>query len=240
VEPEGTAYQGDPCNSDVDVNNDCSDKAYITGNGGGGAGDDDVDDGTTTLTGPVFDLTGYMSPSVRYARWFFNDGGQGAVNDEMIVSLTNGIDTVMIELIDDGNAGMGTWVVRNWNNWALLAPTANMRLIVSIADEAPGHLVEGGLDKFEIEELSGAGVAEIVAFPVNAWPNPNDGSFTVSAPAAIGGSMQLMDAQGRAVGALHSILGSEVRIEGTIAPGIYTLRVQAKNGSISSVRLVVR
>lgn len=240
VEPEGTSYQGDPCNSDVDVNNDCSDKAYITGNGGGGAGDDDVDDGTTTLTGPVFDLSGYMSPSLRYARWFFNDGGQGAVNDEMVVSLSNGIDTLIIDLVDDGNPGMGTWVVRNWNNWALLAPTATMRLIVSIADEAPGHLVEGGLDKFEVEELSGAGVAEVIAFPVNVWPNPNDGSFSVSAPAAIGGSLQVFDAQGRAVGDAQSIQGSEVRIMETIAPGIYTLRVLAGSGSVSSVRLVVR
>ena len=239
-EPDGTIFDNNPSNSDVDVTNDCGDIAYITGNGGGGGGDDDVDDGTTTLTGPVFDLTTYTSPAVRYARWFFNDGGMGAPNDELIIQLTNGIDTVMIELVDDGNPGMGTWVEVIWNDWALLAPTANMQLIAGIADETPGHIVEGGLDKFWVEELSGDGVAELAAFGVNLWPNPNDGSFTMAAPAAVGGSMQLFDALGRAVGAQYRITNAEMRVAEELAPGIYSLRVLAANGAMSSKRLVVR
>ena len=58
-----------------DDSQDCGVQAYITGNGGGQVGNDDVDDGTTVLTSPIFDLTAYGDPHVTFERWFFNDGG---------------------------------------------------------------------------------------------------------------------------------------------------------------------
>ncbi|MEO8066639.1 MAG: choice-of-anchor B family protein [Flavobacteriales bacterium] len=239
-EPVGTVYQNSASNPDVDVNNDCSDRAYVTGNGGGGAGDDDVDDGTTTLTSPVFDLSSYFIPEVGYARWFFNDGGTGAVNDEMMIYLTNGIDTIQIELVDDSDAGMGTWVSKTWSNWTTLPLTANMRFIASIRDETPGHIVEGGLDKFEVAETSSAGIHEEETFGVSLWPNPNDGSFTIAAPAAIGGTLQLFDAQGRAVGKQGVITSAEVRFAEQPASGVYSLRVASPDGTTTAVRVVVK
>src|SRR5262249_8367348 len=52
--PLGTTYSGSPANPPVDVTNDCSDKAYVTGNSTTVVSDDDVDGGETVLTSPVF------------------------------------------------------------------------------------------------------------------------------------------------------------------------------------------
>ena len=40
--------------------------------------------GNTILTSPIIDLTNYNDPYVSYYRWFFNGGGFGTPNDELI------------------------------------------------------------------------------------------------------------------------------------------------------------
>lgn len=237
-EPVGTTSQGDPVNPEEDVNDDCTDQAMVTGNGGGQAGNDDVDDGETVLTSPVFDLTSYMNPAVRYSRWFYNGGGQGAPNDEMIVELSNGTDTVMIDLVDDGSPGMGSWVSVGWGDWAALSPTANMQLIVTIADEAPGHLVEGGLDHFYVQEMSGDGIEEVTALSFEVYPNPSAGVFTISTSAGGNKRLEVLDAQGRAV-ASYTMTG-QLTTEHELATGVYSLRLTDANGHQAVRRLVVR
>ncbi|MFZ1688870.1 MAG: choice-of-anchor B family protein [Flavobacteriales bacterium] len=239
-EPDGTDFDGNTSNSDADVTNDCGDIAYVTGNAGGNAGDDDVDDGYTALTSPTFDLSSYFLPAVHCARWFFNDGGMGTPNDELVISLTNGIDTVQIDQVDVGSPGNGSWVEITWSDWTSLPATANMRLIVRTADEPVGHIVEAGLDKFWVEDLSSAGLEEAASAGIMVWPNPNDGSFTISAPGAIGGTLHLFDAQGRAVDAQRSITAAQTRIAEVLAPGIYVVRVSAPDDATTLVRVVVR
>lgn len=237
-EPVGTTSQGDAVNPEEDVNDDCLDQAMVTGNGGGQAGNDDVDDGATVLTSPVFDLSGYMNPAVRYSRWFYNGGGQGAPNDEMMVELTNGVDTVMIDLVDDGSPGMGSWVAVGWGNWTALSPTANMRLIVSIADEAPGHLVEGGFDHFYVEEMSGDGIEELTGLSFEVYPNPSAGPFTIRTSAGGVKRMDVVDAQGRVVATYN--MTAQLSVEHDLAPGVYSLRLTDADGRQAVRRMVVR
>ncbi|MEZ4962631.1 MAG: PKD domain-containing protein, partial [Saprospiraceae bacterium] len=149
-EPVGTNYNGAASNPDLDVPNDLGDQCYVTGNGGGGAGDFDVDNGTVILTSPTMNLAGFSQPILSYARWFFNDGGSGTPNDNLIVRITNGTDVVVLETISQSSS--------TWNNSpefdlaSLITLTDNMQVIFEAGDYDPGHLVEAAVDAFLVRE----------------------------------------------------------------------------------------
>jgi len=152
-EPVGTNYQGSRANPDEDVDSDISNLCYVTGNAGGNAGSDDIDDGSTVLTSPEFNLTNFDAPQINYQRWFFNDGGQGTPpNDMLTIYLSNGIDTVVLETINDQTEGNGSWqqssfVLTDFD----LELNNSMTLIIETADLPEGHLVEAAFDHFYIE-----------------------------------------------------------------------------------------
>jgi choice-of-anchor B domain-containing protein len=79
----------------TDVSTDCSDMAYLTGKGSHPL-DNDVNNGATTLTSPVFDLSNYTLPYLEYSRWFYSDTGG---KDSLTVYLNNGLTTVQLEFV---------------------------------------------------------------------------------------------------------------------------------------------
>lgn len=144
--PNGTTFNGQPSNPDLDVQTDYGKFAVVTGNmANAGAGDDDIDGGFTRLVSPIFDVNAFADPYVSYYRWFFNDGGSGTPNDYMTVRITNGTDTVLLENI---TLTANSWVPKKYRIADYVTPTATMKLIVEAADLNPGHLVEGGFDVF--------------------------------------------------------------------------------------------
>ena len=65
--PNPTIEDNQIFNPSDDISFDCSDRAYVTGNAiGGGSGGDDVDNGYVMLSSPLFDLTNYAQPVVKY------------------------------------------------------------------------------------------------------------------------------------------------------------------------------
>ncbi|MBL7925136.1 MAG: choice-of-anchor B family protein, partial [Bacteroidia bacterium] len=68
--PNGTFYGALALNPEDDLQNDCGDQAFVTGNAGGTANNDNVDNGYTELVSPVFDLSTYNDPYISYSRWF--------------------------------------------------------------------------------------------------------------------------------------------------------------------------
>lgn len=38
------------------------------------------------------DLSGFNLPKLNYDVWFFNDGGSSAINDTLVIKLTNGLE----------------------------------------------------------------------------------------------------------------------------------------------------
>lgn len=151
--PNGTDFNGDDCAPGNDVVNDYGGEAFVTGNGGGGAGNDDIDGGTVTLTSPVFDLSTYNEPYISYYRWFYNDGGSGTPDDNLTVTISNGINTVQIEQLDFNTPNSNLWNFNNIRVRDFVTPTANMTFILSSSDgvtSSVGHLVEAGLDVFAV------------------------------------------------------------------------------------------
>ncbi len=170
--PLGTFNGTDAANPGVDDGTDCYTMAYVTGNTGTTGSDQDVDNGATTLTSPIFDLTGYATPSLHYTRWFYNAGGTGTPNDSLNIYLTNGLTTVLIETVTQASPLNSTWVQKSYDIATYVAPTANMKVIVRTADAAPGHITEAGFDKFYITNY--VGVNEQIASnnSVTVFPNP--------------------------------------------------------------------
>lgn len=174
-EPNGTDFQGVQFNPEIDIQSDYGDQCYVTGNGGGNAGNDDVDAGTVILTSPVMDLRWYTNPTLKFYRWFANGGGQGAIDDELVIELTDGNTTQTLTTISGGNSN--AWVQDTFNIQQFFPTlTANMQVIVTTSDQQnSGHLVEGGIDLFEVD--SKAPIVGIVEPALNigfltATPNP--------------------------------------------------------------------
>ena len=238
--PIGTVYQGDACAPGADDPNDCHGEAMVTGNGGGNAGDDDVDDGGTLLTSPVFDATGLNVPAVRYDRWFFNDGGTGgAPNDELLVQLTDGVDTVTVETVTASSPGMGSWQPAQWTIADHLAPTATMRVLFRTADDQPGHLVEAGMDVFEVVETSFDAIAERTGLTFQLWPNPTELGFAVRVPGGSLATVEVRDAQGRSV-LVRQAVGEQVSVDAELAAGAYAVTVRTTDGRSATSTLLQR
>lgn len=172
--PIGTSFNNFVSNADSDVSTDCLDFAFVTGNDGGGAGDDDIDDGNAVLISPTFDVSTYNQPYIYYSRWFFNGGGNGGnPNDSLIIELSNGQETVVLERISAIIPGMSTWIEKSYKISDYLTPTAAMTFKATATDFTPGHLVEAGLDKFYVEEGTiSPGINESVTQALQLFPNP--------------------------------------------------------------------
>ncbi|MES2620601.1 MAG: PKD domain-containing protein, partial [Bacteroidota bacterium] len=154
--PVGTTYNSAPSNPGADVNGDYSTQCLVTGNGGGAAGDYDVDGGTTTITSPAMDLSGYTNPVVRYYRWFYNGGGSGTPNDSLVISLVNGTQIIDIDKVGQG-ANSNQWTYKSYRVKDYIAnPGNNIYFRARTFDLASsGHLVEGGIDLFRVIDSSG-------------------------------------------------------------------------------------
>lgn len=235
--PVGTVLGGTPANPGADVPGDCGDMAYVTGNAGGAPGNDDVDGGTVVLTSPLFDATEGLDPHVRYQRWFFNGGGSGSPNDQLTIALSNGLSTVTIESVNASNPGNSTWVQRDLRIADFLPPTSSMRIIVTAADNEPGHVVEAGFDAFKLRYELGSGVPERVAQGIAVFPNPAHDAFTLRTEGP--GLAVLVDAAGREVWRAR-VQAGDARLSPAVEPGAYVLRFIDAAGRESRAALVIQ
>lgn len=145
-------FQGWNAAPPQDIFSDLGTQCYVTGNNDNGSyGSDDVDAGTTTLSSPVFDLTGYTNPYINYYYWWINEGGGGAPNDTLVVELSNGVTTVQVATY---HSSLYEWsAVQSHRVSDFIAPTANMRVHFRTGDDASsGNIVEAALDVFEVTD----------------------------------------------------------------------------------------
>lgn len=222
------------------MDEDCGGYAYVTGNGGGGAGEDDVDDGSVLLESPVFDATLTADPWIRYYRWWFTGGGNSTSNDDLTFRLDNGDQTVTIETLDVEADDMGEWVLTQVQMSALITPTTTMKFSVLTADSDPGHLVEAGLDRFEVLPASPflSTPDAVYSEGVSLYPVPNDGTFTVQAP-GLSGRVHVFDARGQELGASRRLVAGGLTMHIDAGAGLYMVRIEADNGRVRSLRMVV-
>jgi len=232
--PLGTSFEGMISNPNQDVGEDCGERAYVTGNGGGSAGNDDVDDGVTILRSPIMDLTTYLNPAISFQYWFFNDGGSGTPNDSYIVKINDGNSTTTLASLPETNSD---WVEYSIQIKNMVLPTDQMQVIVEVDDSEPGHLVEGGLDRFRIVESTG--ILESRSDPtVRMYPNPATDVLNIHLSNRVKNcELRIYDAAGRVIGK-NMLVGGLNSVNTPDRAGVYICEFQM-DGQRQVERLLV-
>lgn len=243
-EPVGTTYATMQINPEVDVNTDCSEFAYVTGNAGGAANNDNVDNGYTELVSPLFDaLTDYTNPVIEYYRWFSSPMNVPAGNrDTLFVFLSNGVNIVELENVTNSTPGNGSWVQSSFALNGLITPTATMSLLVYISDKpGSGNIVEGGLDLFRVIEgvQSTQEIKNQLSFLV--YPNPGAGPFTLqwNGASILPDAYEITDISGRRI--THQPVREypvQIQQEELKNDGIYFVNLLKQGKLVSSSKLV--
>lgn len=245
VIPSGTMLGNTPANPGADVIGDCGNKSFVTGNNSSSVSADDVDNGYTILSSPYFDLSAYSNPHLKYSRWFFNGGGTGILNDSLVIMLSNGTDTVVIETVTASSPDNSTWVEKDiiLDN-SMINFSSTMQLIVYVVDAAPDHIVEAGFDYFRIEPgtfiptISSDKTQDLIIYP-----NPAKESAYLH--------FQLPQAPEEAYITIHDITGrtvqqtsinsksSDILLNESLGGGIYFICYFENNQLISNHKLVI-
>jgi len=176
--PNGTNYQGEPMNPNSDAAGDCGSEAYITGNTVNASFyEADVDGGRTTLLSPLMDFSFSQSVSLSFSTWFQNTGGQGAPNDSLVVKLTNGTETILLDYRSAASSS-AMWEQHIVEvSTSSLELTQSMQLVVETMDyDDSGHLVEAGFDKFLVVE-SNLSISAVNKQTLQVYPNPSSDGF---------------------------------------------------------------
>ena len=212
--PNPTIENNQIFNPSDDIETDCYTNALITGNAiGGGATADDVDDGYTIIKSPIFDLTNYSNPYIRYYEWFANGAGWSESNDSLNVYLSNGQTKVLVS----STIGVlnNEWMEKNIRVLNFIKPTDEMSIIFKVSDYSPyNHLVEAGIDGFEVYENNSTDIHN--NFIKNyIYPNPSKNVIYTN----LSGKKDIYDLSGKHV---MSSLSNDINIY-LLNPGVYIL-----------------
>lgn len=246
VIPVGTWNSGQPVQPDHD-HTPWGEYCWVTGQHlqGQGVGYNDVDDGTTSLFSPVYDLTSATSAKVKYYRWYSNNLGGNP-----------GIDWWVVQVRNNG----GSWVdiertQQSANSWNLVeadllaifgSSIGNVQLRFQASDmPGQGSLVEAAVDDFAI--LASLGASDVsegldaglryALFPGQPNPTVGQSSIRFQIPAETRVQLRIFDVTGRQVKTLadgqfdagtHTLDWDGRDASGRpVASGVYFYRMQA-------------
>ena len=221
--PVGTRVNQTPVQPEDDHTEGAGANCFVTGNAGvnDAAGANDVDGGKTTLYSPVFDLTSYRNPLLRYYRWYSNNAGASPGQDFWEVHISNDSGKTWVE-VERTNETDNSWRKVFFFAQKLLPLTNKMRLRFVAQDQEPGSLVEAAVDDFEILEVdavTGVAAPATARVPTDLrlqanYPNPfraGNGLVTTinyELPKAAPARVAIYDINGRAVRILQNGLQS--------------------------------
>lgn len=238
--PDGTSFgNGDPGNPGADVTADCGDMAYVTGNGGGGIGTDDVDDADVVLTSPLMDISALTDPVVSVDLWWVNAGGSGTPDDSLIVVAIDGTSEEILGFYTSAASDQGQWNNRTYSLSGSSLDLSSLQIQFKTADWSAGngHVVEAGVDRFQILSADGINDA-LINFTV--YPNPSKDVIFVENDAFSNNleySIVSITGELMKTGRLTSV-STPIDIE-TFASGVYFIRING-NSSLHTIKFVKR
>lgn len=174
--PNPTTYENITVATDKDVDIDCRNKAYVSGNSlSGGATSDDIDQGYIKLTSPQINLMSFNEPILQFYQWFVNvPGWDNDANDSLVVMVSNGEEEVKI--VTESATVNSDWELVSINLLEYISLSDEMYVSFYASDYEPySNLLEVGVDLFSISENS---LTDIHPEKLNTslvYPNPTSG-----------------------------------------------------------------
>ena len=142
----------------------------------GALGSDDVDNGTTILRSPVFDISSLGKPAIQFQQWFVNFGGWSDANDSLVVSISNPSQN-NVEILDISVAQFeNEWQIKNYTNLNEFDLGDSLILEIAVSDYQPdNHWVEAAIDGFILyQDTSSVTSISNIVNDINfiVFPNP--------------------------------------------------------------------
>ena len=196
------------------------------------------------LASPVFDLITFSNPYIYYSTWFFNAGGNGTnpppANDTLVIELSNGQQTVVLEKISRTSGNMSEWINKSFEISDYLTPTATMTLKATATDYTPGNIVEAGLDRFYVEEGSGTGITETQTEQIRIYPNPSNGILNIQQTENSKAALEIFTATGQLIfSSAISQQTSSIDIS-SLSQGLYIVKLSDKTGKVCIVEKLIK
>ena len=211
-----------------DVDGDCGNMAYLTGNADNVDPDfDDVDNGVTVLSSRVMNLSGYSNPALTFYVDFYCNHGPNDIDDTLKFIVSDGTVQIL-DFISPQSDEMA------WGFFPILlsgldVSNITISFLVSDLPENP-NITEAALDLFRAQELSDL-YEEDVQDGFSIQPNPTIGEFTLLG-AELGSEYRIQSLNGTEVqkGIVKST--KEMIDINSFDAGMYILSIEGKQKKI--------
>lgn len=247
--PVGTSFGGETIQPGNDHTTG-SGKCLVTGNGSTLYSFADIDNGTTTVMTPIFDLP-FADPVIEYYRWFSNDVGstQSARNDYFTVEARVNENSLLWRRVDYTRQSDRNWRRRIFrlSEFLFTATTVQFRIVAEDREQtnlaANGQdIVEAAFDDFIIYEGSPLSVEDMPEdIHSSIYPNPADNVVNITVPAGSKGSLSMYDLNGKVLQKVDVSAAENNYSFNTsaLAPGTYMILVQTQYAVQNSKVVVV-
>jgi choice-of-anchor B domain-containing protein len=115
-----------------------------------------INNGTVTLTSPVYDLSSFADPLIGYWRWFSNNQGPNPGTDDFDIQVTNnGTNWVLVEKVGpSGFETLGGWIHHQFKVADFVTPSATVQVRFQAEDTGATARVEAAVDDLTIYDLA--------------------------------------------------------------------------------------
>ena len=229
---QASTFESTTYNPDQDVQDDVGVDCFVTGlESPGDPNENDVDNGSTILLSPVFDLSGYENPYISYNRWFANGGGSTFPNDNLEISIVSGDEIFELESVSASDPELSQWSYQNFRVGDFLDFNSEMQLMLEVKDGASfDHITEAGFDAFKIVDSMAvdtmtidstiAGIDNMNKIEINFAPNP----FNLELNFQISDYVNISAQYGALIGNVYDLNGKLVK----------TIRINNSNNKVNT------